>query len=238
MAEIGVKRILAVINQCFVFKIPPQVSAAGHRADSWPKEPVWTGRLTIFSCDEDLMIELRDSSNGSLFAACPMKRNGPTAVQKGLRLCDKERCRTHLHLTTVVDSSRYFVLRVVDQNSGRHAFIGIAFENRSDAFDFNVALDDHQKELQREKNAADKERAGLNVTKDYSLKDGEKIKIKINSKKKNEHTDAETTDFNNGNWMEASSPNKNTASIESCGAQANTFAPTSSASSSDWESFF
>lgn len=115
----GVKRILAVINQCFVFKIPPQVSAAGHRADSWPKEPVWTGRLTIFSCDEDLMIELRDSSNGSLFAACPMKRNGPTAVQKGLRLCDKERCRTHLHLTTVVDSSRYFVLRVVDQNSGR-----------------------------------------------------------------------------------------------------------------------
>ncbi|CCI41108.1 unnamed protein product [Albugo candida] len=220
MAEIGVKRILAVINQCFVFKIPPQVSAAGHRADSWPKEPVWTGRLTIFSCDEDLMIELRDSSNGSLFAACPMKRNGPTAVQK------------------VVDSSRYFVLRVVDQNSGRHAFIGIAFENRSDAFDFNVALDDHQKELQREKNAADKERAGLNVTKDYSLKDGEKIKIKINSKKKNEHTDAETTDFNNGKWMEASSPNKNTASIESCGAQANTFAPTSSASSSDWESFF
>lgn len=84
--------------------------------------------------------------------------------------------------------------------------------------------DTNARELQREKNAADKERAGLNVTKDYSLKDGEKIKIKINSKKKNEHTDAETTDFNNGNWMEASSPNKNTASIESCGAQANTFA--------------
>jgi hypothetical protein len=27
----GVQRVLTVINQCFVFKIPPQVSAAGHR---------------------------------------------------------------------------------------------------------------------------------------------------------------------------------------------------------------
>nr|CCA14368.1 conserved hypothetical protein [Albugo laibachii Nc14] len=220
MAEIGVKRILAVINQCFVFKIPPQISAAGHRADSWPKDPVWTGRLTVFSCDDDIMIELRDSTTGDLFAACPMKRNGPTAVQK------------------VVDSSRYFVLRVVDQNSGRHAFVGIAFENRSDAFDFNVALDDHQKEIQREKNAADKERAGLNVTKDYSLKAGQKIKIKINSKKKNEQTEAETTDSNDENWMQAHSPNKNAANAESCGSQADTFASTSNVGSSDWESFF
>lgn len=46
------------------------------------------------------------------------------------------------YVVIVVDSSRYFVLRMVDQKSGRHAFIGIAFENRSDAFDFNVAIDD------------------------------------------------------------------------------------------------
>jgi hypothetical protein len=36
------------------------------------------------------------------------------------------------------------VLRI--QNAtGKHAYIGIAFNERNDAFDFNVALQEHQK---------------------------------------------------------------------------------------------
>lgn len=43
-----------------------------------------------------------------------------------------------------LDSGRYFVLRI--QNAaGKHAYIGIAFNERNDAFDFNVTLQEHQK---------------------------------------------------------------------------------------------
>ncbi|TMW62215.1 hypothetical protein Poli38472_009708 [Pythium oligandrum] len=186
MADKGVQRVLAVINQCFAFRIPPQVSAAGHRADSWPSDPAWTGRLVINASDDEASIELRDPNTGDLFAACPIKRDGPPAVQK------------------VVDSSRYFVLRVVDQKSGRHAFIGIAFENRSDAFDFNVAIDDFTKELMREQVAAEEALKAPAQSKDYSLKQGEKIRIKINTTRKVKDTTDDDWESSGGSGKQSS----------------------------------
>ncbi|OQR95290.1 hypothetical protein THRCLA_07988 [Thraustotheca clavata] len=164
--EEAIERVLTVINQCFAFKIPPQSSAAGHRADSWPKDPVWSGRLVISEINGETQVQLRDPKTGTLFAACPISKDGPPAVQK------------------VVDSSRYFVLRIVDAKSGRHAFIGIAFEDRNDAFDFNVAIDDHQNEIKREENAVAEASSKPAIAKDYSLKEGQTIKITINKKPK------------------------------------------------------
>lgn len=76
-----------------------------------------------------------------------------------------------------LDSGRYFVLRITNE-AGRHAFIGIAFNERNDAFDFNVALSEFKSELDREAKA--KEFFEKNTSsQDFSLKEGDKIKIKL-----------------------------------------------------------
>ena len=77
-----------------------------------------------------------------------------------------------------LDSGRYVVLRITNAQ-GRHAFIGIAFNERNDAFDFNVALNEFKNELEREELANKLSDVPVGPMKDMSLKEGEKIKIKI-----------------------------------------------------------
>ncbi|KAL5729614.1 hypothetical protein ACHQM5_002542 [Ranunculus cassubicifolius] len=77
--------------------------------------------------------------SGELFAAC--------FVLPGQRENSVE---------TVLDSSRYFVLKIED-GRGKHAFIGLWFNERNEAFDFNVALSDQEKHVKRE---TDKDGAG------------------------------------------------------------------------------
>ena len=57
----------------------------------------------------------------------------------------------------VVDSSRYFVLRIVDPRTGRAAHIGVGFRQREDASNFRLALQDYERSLQRERAAQQKQ---------------------------------------------------------------------------------
>lgn len=95
--------------------------------------------------------------NNQIFASC--KVTDDTAVERTL------------------DSGRYFVLRITNPQ-GRHAFIGIAFNERNDAFDFNVALSEFKNELEREAQAS-KFFETSSACADLTLKQGEKIKIKL-----------------------------------------------------------
>jgi len=126
--SIDYEQTLCVINTVFVFRIPPRTSSEGYKAENWG-EPLWTGRCKVIAIGEKCEVRLEDPATEKRFATCNVNttEEGPQAIER------------------VLDSSRYFVLRIEDKQKGRHAFIGIGFSERSDAFDFNVALQDHQK---------------------------------------------------------------------------------------------
>lgn len=136
----------------------------GIRAADWKlDEPDWTGRMRIVALGKDLFIKLEDKTSGELFAQCPVESYPSIAVE------------------SVTDSSRYFVLRIRDDN-GRSAFIGLGFMDRGDSFDLNVALQDHFKWLKNEE-AAKKADFSSGPKLDLGFKEGQTIKINLQTKK-------------------------------------------------------
>jgi adaptin ear-binding coat-associated protein 1/2 len=151
---------LTQLPQVHVFKIPARKSSEGYRAADWPKEPSWTGKLRVVGKGKIASIILYDDKNPS-FAVC--KVTDDTCIEKTL------------------DSGRYFVLKITNAQ-GRHAFIGIAFNERNDSFDFNVALSEFRSQVEREEQAEKGVGSIAAPMMDLKLKEGEKIKIKINKK--------------------------------------------------------
>lgn len=87
----------------------------------------------------------------------------------------------------VLDSSRYFVLRITDASSGRHAYIGMGFQERGESFDFQVALQDwvrrqRPKPLDSDDSTLDPSKSPHAPKQDFSLKEGETLTIKIGAK--------------------------------------------------------
>ncbi len=78
---------------------------------------------SMFRPNANLLEPILLPCSGDLFAMCP--------VPIGQR---------DIAVEPASDSSRNFVLRVVDPASKRHAFLGLGFQERHEAFDFNVAL--------------------------------------------------------------------------------------------------
>jgi hypothetical protein len=163
--------------KCMFSEFRPK-NLQGHRASDWPKDPNWTGKLKIVAKGRTAAIILSDERN-QVFAICQVTDD--SSVQK------------------VLDSGRYFVLRITNQQ-GRHAYIGIAFNERNDAFDFNVALSEFRSELDREENAAKFFSEHTNPV-DLTLKEGEKIKIKLNSKKSDSNADSGGKPRNRGGTL-------------------------------------
>ncbi|XP_019510392.1 PREDICTED: adaptin ear-binding coat-associated protein 2, partial [Hipposideros armiger] len=139
------------------------------RAAEWQlDQPSWSGRLRITAKGQVAYIKLEDRTSGELFAQAPVDQFPGTAVE------------------SVTDSSRYFVIRIEDGN-GRRAFIGIGFVDRGDAFDFNVALQDHFKWVKQQcEFAKQAQNPDQGPKLDLGFKEGQTIKINIAAAKEPE----------------------------------------------------
>ncbi|KAK9871823.1 hypothetical protein WA026_014279 [Henosepilachna vigintioctopunctata] len=164
--------VLLVKPEVFVFNIPPRSSNRGYRAADWNlAEPSWTGRMRLISKGDECSIKLEDKTTGELFAKCPIESYPGVSIE------------------SVSDSSRYFVLRIQDDN-GRTAFIGVGFGDRSDSFDLNVALQDHFKWLKKEKQINEEPSC---PALDLGFKEGETIKINMKISKKDSNDGSSRT---------------------------------------------
>ncbi|TVY42730.1 Adaptin ear-binding coat-associated protein [Lachnellula occidentalis] len=182
----AIQRILFIAPSVHVYNIPPLTSTKGYVAATWTadnnKRQIFTARLRILetaiptpnneeSVKTDILLE--DPSNGQLFAAAPYTAAG--VVEQ------------------VLDSSRFFAVRV-EGEGGRKAMLGVGFEERSEAFDFSVALQEVRKTLGFDDNGqaggkkGSKEKEKIQEKKDFSLKEGETITVNIGGRgRRNQH---------------------------------------------------
>eukprot|EP01044_Picomonas_judraskeda_P012115 COSAG03_NODE_1710_length_3619_cov_3.793750_3_plen_115_part_00 len=75
----------------------------------------------------------------------------------------------------------FLTARVAAPPTGKHAFIGMGFTDRSHAFDFNAAIQDFRRELNAEQEALKPKVEGPKL--DLTLKEGQTIKVKIGGAK-------------------------------------------------------
>lgn len=169
----AIQRVLFIANSVHVYNIPPIVPGKGHVAAGWTADSqrqIFTSRLRIIETsvtqpggEESLKtdIVLEDSKTGQLFAAAPYT--------------------TQAIVESVSDSSRFFALRVQDE-AGRKATLGIGFEERPEAFDFSVSLQEARKSMGLETGPSQKpgtSRADSAEKRDLSLKEGETITVNL-----------------------------------------------------------
>lgn len=171
----AIQRVLFVSPAVHVYNIPPLTSTKGYVAASWTennnKRQIFTARVRILETavpnrtgGEALStaVLLEDPKTGDLFAAAPYTAAG--VVEQ------------------VLDSSRFFAIRVQGEG-GRKAVLGIGFEERSEAFDFSVSLQEVRKTMGLDASTGGSGKAQEKPKeiskKDFSLKDGEVITVSI-----------------------------------------------------------
>lgn len=196
--KVVIEQRLLKIEEVFVYKIPAMKTADGHRAE------MWNLAMPLATCS--LIVNRRDDSLCINIMADRPKANAPTGATESYLFAqsiiqvksDKSSHKLEHWVEPVVDSSRYFAMRIRDSRSGREALIGVGFRERNDATNFRMTMEDYVAALKREEKAqvlhqqfeqslehqSNKGDDGgvqqpLPAMSNLSLKEGEKIHINI-----------------------------------------------------------
>jgi len=188
-----IERVLLLKQEAFVYKIPPnqipEDESKGWEATKWNlNKPDWTGKLKVVSKGTNLTIKLEDRGSMKPFAiaqkiADKHLNTSQTNTDNNLGTV-KPYAEVNVdtypgpNVQTVKDSSRYFVVKPIEGPP-----IGLGFADRSDAFDMNMALNEHFKSLRVDDEIA-KESEEPREQLDLSLKEGQTIKVNINIPRK------------------------------------------------------
>ena len=153
--------ILLVIDTCMMYRIKPMTTPGmKYKAADWGvNDFLWQGKCVVVSRGDRCIVKFVDSNTDAVFAQCPVE---PGAVEP------------------VIDSSRYFVVRIVDEQQGRKAFLGCGFQERNEAFNFTVALQDHERRVREAKKRAETKDEPVD-TSAFELKPGQTITLNIKS---------------------------------------------------------
>lgn len=122
------------IDECFVYKLTKR-TANGHRAEDWGlAKPLVTGVMKLVQCDKKLMIRIYEDKKTTmgnvvtselvLFAECPIVLDNNMVINN--------------FVESVVDSSRYFVLRIeVLKSSCIFTYLSL-FKKHFNLFSINI----------------------------------------------------------------------------------------------------
>lgn len=144
----AIQRVLFVSPSVHVYAIPPLASTKGYNASSWTQPPsrqIFTARLRVL---ETALPSPAPPPTLSKASAQPQTVTvTPQTITTSILLEDPDTSALFAEapytslavVSAALDSSRFFAVRVVG-DGGRKAVLGIGFEERSEAFDFGIAL--------------------------------------------------------------------------------------------------
>mmetsp|Transcript_15799 Transcript_15799/g.23252 ORF Transcript_15799/g.23252 Transcript_15799/m.23252 type:complete len:292 (-) Transcript_15799:68-943(-) len=205
--EVHLVQKLLTVDEVFIYRIPPLKSSGGHRAEDWDlAKPLQTCKLVVERLDNTCLVK---------FFAEKINANGIGSsvtlfAQSNITVSETQ--KLEYYLESVVDSSRYFAVKIEDLKTSRTAHIGVGFRERDDASNFRMALQDYERSMQREIQAEamhhkyeEEEQVGdkvidavPQVLSKLTLKEGEKIYLNIKGHEKSENSKKKITVSSSG----------------------------------------